>query len=145
MIQQSVRAALSGADMVVFAAPIYWFDISAQLKLAIDRMYAFGGCGFNFSKVALLLNSGAEGVYNAAIAAHKAMNAYLNWEDIGIITIGGMAEKGDMAAKPRAGRSPRLGRIAEVSALQAGSRFRRYAPAEAAPKQHLPGKNPAFL
>ncbi|RXZ53440.1 hypothetical protein ET524_02265 [Senegalimassilia faecalis] len=36
MIQQSVRAALSGADMVVFAAPIYWFDISAQLKLALD-------------------------------------------------------------------------------------------------------------
>ena len=75
MIQQSVRAALSGADMVMFAAPIYWFDISAQLKLAIDRMYAFGGCGFNFSKVALLLNSGAKVVYDAAIAAYKAMNA----------------------------------------------------------------------
>lgn len=108
MIQQSVRAALSGADMVVFAAPIYWFDISAQLKLAIDRMYAFGGCSFNFSKVALLLNSGAEGVYDAAIAAYKAMNAYLNWEDMGIITIGGMAEKGDMAANPK---------LAEVRAL----------------------------
>lgn len=108
MIQQSERAALSSADMVVFAAPIYWFDISAQLKLAIDHMYAFGGCGFNFSKVALLLNSGAEGVYDAAIAAYKAMNAYLNWEDIGIITIGGMAEKGDMAANPE---------LAEVRAL----------------------------
>ena len=109
MIQQSVRAALSGADMVVFAAPIYWFDISAQLKLAIDRMYAFGGCRFNFSKVALLLNSDAEGVYDAAIAAYKAMNAYLNWEDMGIITIGGMAEKGSMAANPK---------LAEVRALE---------------------------
>ena len=107
MIQQSECAVLSSADMVVFAAPIYWFDISAQLKLAIDRMYAFGGCGFNFSKVALLLNS-ARGVYNAAIAAYKAMNAYLNWEDIDIITIGGMAEKGDMAANPE---------LAEVRAL----------------------------
>lgn len=96
-----MRAALSGADMVVFAAPIYWFDISAQLKLAIDRMHAFGGCGFNFSKVALLLNSGAEGVYDAAIAAYKAMNAYLNWEDMGIITIGGMTEKDNMATNPK--------------------------------------------
>lgn len=58
--------------------------------------------------MALLLNSGAEGVYNAAIAAYKAMNAYLNWEDIDIITIGGMAEKGDMAANPE---------LAEVRAL----------------------------
>lgn len=100
-MQQSVRAALSGADMVMFAAPIYWFDTSAQLKLAIDRMYAFGGCGFNFSKVAPLLNSGAKGVYDAATAAYKATNTYLNWEDMGSITIGGMAEKGDMAANPK--------------------------------------------
>ena len=48
-----VRERLKRADMLVFASPIYWFDISAQLKLAIDRMYAFGGCGFSFSKVAL--------------------------------------------------------------------------------------------
>lgn len=103
MIQQSVRAALSSADMVVFAAPIYWFDISAQLKLAIDRMYAFGGCGFNFSKVALLLNSGAKGVYDAATAAYKATNAYLNWEDMGSITIG------DMAANPKLAEARALG------------------------------------
>lgn len=109
MIQQSVRAALSGADMVMFAAPIYWFDISAQLKLAIDRMYAFDGCSFNFSKVALLLNSGAESVYDAATAAYKATNAYLNWEDMGIITIGGMTEKGDMAANPKLAEARALG------------------------------------
>lgn len=92
-----VREALSHADMVVFASPIYWFDISAQLKLAIDRMYAFGGCGFNFSKVAMLLDSGSDGVYDAATAAYKAMCSYLKWESLGIITIPGMAEKGDMA------------------------------------------------
>lgn len=27
------------ADMVVFASPIYWFGITAQLKAAIDRLY----------------------------------------------------------------------------------------------------------
>lgn len=105
MIQQSVRAALSGADMVMFAAPIYWFDISAQLKLAIDRMYAFGGCGFTFSKVALLLNSGAKGVYDAATAAYKATNAYLNWEDMGSITIGGMAANPKLAEVRALGES----------------------------------------
>lgn len=106
-----VRQALSGADMVVFASPVYWFDITAQMKLAIDRMYAFGGCGFNFSKVALLLDSGSEGVYDAAIAAYKAMNSCLKWQDLGIVTIAGMKEKGDMADNPK---------LAEVRALGAG-------------------------
>jgi multimeric flavodoxin WrbA len=34
---------LREADAVVYASPIYWFTISAQLKLFIDRCYGFGG------------------------------------------------------------------------------------------------------
>ena len=41
----------------VFASPIYWFDITAQEKAAIDRLYAFGATGFPFTKTALLLDS----------------------------------------------------------------------------------------
>ena len=37
-----VFAALADADMVVFASPIYWFDITAQMKTVIDRLYAGG-------------------------------------------------------------------------------------------------------
>lgn len=105
----AVLESLSTADMVVFASPIYWFDICAQLKLAIDRMYAFGGCGFNFSKVAMLLNSGSDGVYDAAIASYKAMAAYLKWEDMGIIAVPGMAEKGDMSNSPKLDEARALG------------------------------------
>ena len=59
---------LDQTNMVVFASPIYWFDITAQLKSVIDRMYARGIIGFHFSKTALLLDSGAENVYDAALA-----------------------------------------------------------------------------
>jgi multimeric flavodoxin WrbA len=34
---------LEGSDAIVFAGPVYWFSVSAQLKTAIDRMYAIGG------------------------------------------------------------------------------------------------------
>ena len=50
----NVIESLKGADMVVFASPIYWFDITAQEKAAIDRLYAFGATGFPFTKTALL-------------------------------------------------------------------------------------------
>ena len=30
-------------DALVYASPIYWFTVSAQMKLFIDRCYALGG------------------------------------------------------------------------------------------------------
>ena len=36
-----VIESIKNADMVVFASPIYWFDITAQEKAVIDRLYAF--------------------------------------------------------------------------------------------------------
>ena len=89
-----VIESLKDADMVVFASPIYWFDITAQEKAAIDRLYAFGATGFPFTKTALLLDSHSEGVYDAAIAMYK-------WEDQGIITISGMTERDSMASSPK--------------------------------------------
>ena len=91
-----ILEAVDQADMLVFASPIYWFDITAQLKCTIDRMYARGKVGFHHKYVGLLLNSGATGVYDAAIAQYKATNSYLKWKDKGIITIPEMEEKGSM-------------------------------------------------
>lgn len=35
-------AKLRAADAFVIAGPVYWFSISAQVKLFLDRFYAFG-------------------------------------------------------------------------------------------------------
>lgn len=92
---------LKDADMVVFASPIYWFDITAQLKTVIDRMYAGGGTGFHFNKTALLLDAGADNVFTAAITQYREMTAYLKWENKGIVCVPNMKEKGSMANAPQ--------------------------------------------
>lgn len=97
---QNIFSELKDADMVVFASPIYWFDITAQLKTVIDRLYASGSVGFHFQKTALLLDAGADHVFDAAVAQYKAMTSYLKWEDMGIITVPNMAEKGSMHTAP---------------------------------------------
>ena len=96
-----VMESLKNADMVVFASPIYWFDITAQEKAVIDRLYAFGATGFPFTKTALLLDSHSDGVYDAAITAYKVACAYCKWEDQGIVTISGMEERDSMASSPK--------------------------------------------
>ena len=50
--------------------------------------------------IALLLNAGADHVFDAAIAQYKAMTSYLKWEDKGIITAPNMVEKGTMKECP---------------------------------------------
>lgn len=104
-----VFAALADADVVVFASPIYWFDITAQMKTVIDRLYAGGSVGFHFHKTALLLDAGADHVFDAAIAQYKAMTSYLKWEDMGIITVPNMETKGSMTTAPNLDAVVKLG------------------------------------
>ncbi|MDK2968192.1 MULTISPECIES: flavodoxin family protein [Lacrimispora] len=92
----SILTDLDQADMLVLASPVYWFDVSAQTKCFIDRMYAFGKKGFHIKSIAMLLNSASDGVYDAATAQLNSICAYLKWENKGVLTISGMNEKGSM-------------------------------------------------
>lgn len=94
---QEIYKVMEKADMIVYASPIYYFTISAQMKAVIDRFYAKGQVGYNIKYAALLLDSASPDVYDSAISEYKAINNYLNWKDKGIITIKGMSDKGDMA------------------------------------------------
>ena len=98
---QSVYPLLEEADMVVFASPVYYFNLSAQIKIMLDRFYAKGGVGFHPTQAALLLDSHSPDVFSGAIAAYKDTLNYLKWEDRGIITIDGMTDKGSMAEDSR--------------------------------------------
>ncbi len=69
---------------LVFAAPIYWFNYSAQLKLIIDRMYALFGMKGNALKgkaMAAILVYGGSDEHNSgainAINSLKTMFTYL--------------------------------------------------------------------
>jgi len=41
---------LKEARSIVFASPVYWFSVTAQLKTVIDRLYAVGGGQRNILK-----------------------------------------------------------------------------------------------
>ncbi len=40
---QTLYPKVRQADAIVYASPIYWFTVSAQLKLFMDRCYSLGG------------------------------------------------------------------------------------------------------
>jgi len=79
--------ALQKADTFVLASPVYFFGVTAQLKLAIDRTYALLRVDRPIEKMALLLTCGSQNVRVAvgAITMYHNMCSFSKWEDAGVI------------------------------------------------------------
>ena len=82
---QEIYPLVQDADMIVFASPIYYFIMSAQLESVIHRFYAINAPQ-KAKYSALLLSSYSPNVYTGAIAQYKDMIAYMGMSDKGIIT-----------------------------------------------------------
>lgn len=53
---EDLKKLICSSDMVVLATPLYFFNMSAQMKITVDRMYAFlEGMAQNVKKMALLV------------------------------------------------------------------------------------------
>ena len=92
---EKILPAYQEADMIVFASPIYYFSMTAQMEAAIQRVYCVGK-PVKAKKAALLLSSGSPGVYDAAEAQFKAYMGYAGIENAGIITANGGENKSEV-------------------------------------------------
>lgn len=81
------------SDMIVFASPIYYFSMTAQLEAALQRVYCIGKPA-KATKAALLLSS-ASGAYDAAITQYKAFTGFTGIEDMGVCTATGEENKAE--------------------------------------------------
>lgn len=89
---EKILPAYREADVIVFASPIYYFSMTAQMEAAIQRVYCIGK-PLKAKKAVLLLSSGSDGVYEASIAQFKAYMAYAGIEAAGVITAHGDENK----------------------------------------------------
>lgn len=85
---EKIKKAILSADMIVFATPLYYYGMSAQLKTVVDRF-----CAYNSSitgkhmKSALLTvawNSD-DWTFDALESHYKTLVRYLDFEDCGMI------------------------------------------------------------
>lgn len=85
---QKIKKAVLDADMIVFATPLYYYGMSAQLKIVIDRF-----CSYNSSitrkhmKSALLTvawNSD-NWTFDALESHYQTLVRYLDFQDQGMV------------------------------------------------------------
>lgn len=89
---QQIYTLLKEAEMLVLASPIYYHNISGQLKCVIDRFYAaaYPVKPPHLKKVAMILSSGDANMYDGAMFSYQGdFLDYLGLEDMGVFTASG--------------------------------------------------------
>lgn len=91
---EKVMPAYLEADMIVYASPVYYFDMTAQLSAAMQRVYAIGKPA-KATKAALLISSGSPNTGEGAITTYHNMLKYMGISDAGIFTAAGEENKSE--------------------------------------------------
>lgn len=106
-----IYSLLDNAEIVVFASPLYFYNLSAQLKAIIDRFHAKTSVKKLKPKKCVLLAVGADdaSAFDPMISTYKAIANYLKWEDIGILTVDNIEEKGAITKTDALKRAKALG------------------------------------
>ena len=83
---------IAQADAIIFASPTYWFNISAQTKLFIDRLYAVENekvYALTGKKIGIILTYGDKDVFISggvnALRSFEDICTYVNASLIGIV------------------------------------------------------------
>jgi len=91
---QELYPLMAEAEVLVLAAPIYYFTLCAQMQAPIQRMYCVNSPA-NVKKMALMTSSYSPGVYDGAMAEYRDICNYWSVEDCGIITAKNDEQKTD--------------------------------------------------
>ncbi len=103
------------AQVVVFAAPVYWYTFPAKAKLAIDKFVAFlwGGAPIQGRECALLAcatEDDADYVFAGIVTAYEATAVHLGWTSVGTVLQEGVPNPGDVFATNALDRCAQLAR-----------------------------------
>ena len=105
---------LLATDCIVFVTPLYYFGMSAQLKLTIDRLYSITAkIKEKKRKAALMVTAWEPGDTKSmkALAEHyKTIIAWFNCDDAGIILAGGCGTRESIEKTDYPAQAYRLGK-----------------------------------
>ena len=82
---QELYPLMAEAEVLVLAAPIYYFTLNAQIQAPIQRMYCVNKPA-KVQKMALLMSSYSPNVYDGATAEFRDICNYWETKNIGVVS-----------------------------------------------------------
>ena len=94
---------MCNADVIVFATPIYYYEMSGQMKTLLDRANSLFVRDYSFREIYMLTTAAEDGNY----VPEKAISGLKGWIDCfekakltGTIFAGGVGDAGDIKNHP---------------------------------------------
>lgn len=109
---------LEKADMIVFASPLYWYNMSGQIKCAIDRLYPYfrknrlRDLKIKEAMLLMCVESHFPRSFAAAAESYRQILAFKGWKDRGRLFATGVNEYGAMKNGSALAIAEKMGRDA---------------------------------
>lgn len=109
-----IYPAVRDCDVVVLASPLYYWNMSGQLRTAVDRLFALEEGDGNLLRGhgrACALLMAAEGFgFEDVLLYYDHLMEHLKWENLGHVLAGGNGDIGDIKGKAELEQAYQLGK-----------------------------------
>jgi len=101
-------------DVIVLATPLYYWNMSGQIRTAIDRLFALEEGDGNLLRghgrsSALLMAAEGHG-FEDVLQYYNNLLGHLKWQNLGHVLAGGNGDIGDIKGKPELEQAYALGK-----------------------------------
>ena len=109
-----IYPAVRACDVIVLATPLYYWNMSGQIRTAIDRLFALEEGDENLlrghGRSSALLMAAEGDDFEDVLAYYDHLMEHLSWNNLGHVLAGGNGAVGDIAGKPELEQAYELGK-----------------------------------
>lgn len=109
-----IYPAIRGCDVVVFATPLYYWNMSGQIRTATDRLFALEEGGENLlrghGRGGVLLMAAEGNGFEDVTLYYDHLMEHLRWKNLGKVLCGGVMNVGDNKGRKELDDARELGK-----------------------------------
>ncbi|WP_298017515.1 flavodoxin family protein [uncultured Dysosmobacter sp.] len=109
-----IYPAVKDCDVIVLATPLYYWNMSGQIRTAVDRLFALeegdGNLLRGHGRACALLMAAEGNGFDDVLLYFNHLMAHLQWNNLGAVLAGGNGDAGDIAGKPELEQAYELGK-----------------------------------
>lgn len=109
-----IYPAVKECDVIVLATPLYYWNMSGQIRTAIDRLFALeegdGNLLRGHDRASALLMAAEGHGFDDVLLYYDHLMEHLRWKNLGHVLAGGNEDIGDIERKPEIQKAFELGK-----------------------------------
>ncbi len=109
-----IYPAVRECDVIVLASPLYYWNMSGQIRTAVDRLFALEEGDENLlrghGRASALLMAAEGHDFEDVLLYYNHLTGHLKWNNLGHVLSGGNGDIGDIEGKPEVSAAYELGK-----------------------------------